>query len=319
MKKFLDKAKGFTLFEMLMVLVIMGTILMLLANYSSGRLDQFKRDKGALQMQEILNAGMAFYTAKGYWPSQSSGTAACTTGVNLAALQPNYLPSNLISPWGVPYTIGCNSTTGTFSVSVTIPGTIAAKATASVLAGMIPLGSVDSTGLVVTGQVNIPGQNLNNARSVNFASLYHNGGCVPAPTCPPGMSPEIMVVPTALFGDNDGNTTFYSLYGFAATALGAAGSPPGTVPVAANAVADCFTTTTATACQDTSTVTSGSGSSTAPSGTLYWRVCLTVVTEKGIVAQTDGTTWAQLTSLLAITRCAPNNEYSGSDFSVWTR
>lgn len=60
------------------------------------------------------------------------------------------------------------------------------------------------------------------------------------------------------------------------------------------------------------TITSGS----------YWRVCLQVNTQKGLVtvnqANTNGVAWGQGEgSVLAITRCVPTLENSGSDFSVY--
>jgi prepilin-type N-terminal cleavage/methylation domain-containing protein len=315
MKNLQAKIKGFTLFEMLLVLAIMSAILILLSNYTSQRLEQFRRDRTALQMQQILNAGMAYYINNSYWPAQSGINGACSS-TSLSSLQPNYIPSGLVSPYGVAYSINCNITSGVFSVSLAVPGTKTGAANAQIITGMIPLGTY--SGSTVTGQVNIPGQNLNNARSVNFAGYYHNGACVPAPTCPGNMAPDILVVPVSLYGVNDmsASASYYALYGFTAYAYGAPGNPPGSTPQGPTNVADCTSPATASGCYSSNSPSVVNASSSY----LYWRVCLSVTTEKGVVSSTaTDSSWGQYATVMAITRCVPANEVSGSDFTVWTK
>jgi prepilin-type N-terminal cleavage/methylation domain-containing protein len=371
--------KGFTLIEMMLVLGIIASIIAMLAKYSMMRAEQIRIDVTAVQMQQILNAGMAFYLNNGYWPSQASATTTCGTASSLSPLQTspnNYLPPTINPPFiGASYTMNCDPNTGVFQVTLAIPYSYPNGAVdAQILTGILPLSSVSTTtpvaaqagrpaswtgpvtfnpgicgittpfcpslvaavaavpavtgGIYVTAQVNIPGQNLNNARSINFGNFYHNGGCVPAPVCPSGMTPDILVVPASLYGLNDvaASSDFYPLYGFTAYAVGLAGSsPPSSTPAIASNVADCNpATTSATQCYSTCPSSSpGSNSSctaiTATSSALYWRVCVIVRTEKGIVSQDADSTWGQYVSLLAITRCVPVNENSGSDFSVWTQ
>jgi hypothetical protein len=129
------------------------------------------------------------------------------------------------------------------------------------------------------------------------------------------MAPDVLVVPAALYGTNDmgASSGYYPLYGFTAYAYGAHGNPPGTLPDAAANIADCASPGSARTCQ------SSGGSPMPASSTLYWRVCLSVTTTKGVVSSTADATWGQYTTIMAITRCVPQSENAGSDFTVWTQ
>lgn len=307
MKKTPPKLSGFTLIEMMLVLVIMSTIVIMIANYTVVKTGQVRRDRTALQMQQILNAGLAYYLNSSQWPGWVSSTSSCPTA--LAKLQAaNYLPANMNPPYvGQTYQVSCDANSGVFYVSVTTE----VQSDANILAGMVPLGSNGGT-KTVTAQVNIPGQNLNNARSVNFAGVYRNGGCVPVPTCPgsgtTAMIPEIFVAATQVLGtygtNGTGTTpTVYPITNFTTFAVG---------PALAASVPDCFDSST-TACPTTTV-----GTVTATS---YWRVCIDVGTQAGDVNNYSGATgaysWGQWQSIMAVTRCSPSTESPGSTLDVW--
>jgi hypothetical protein len=135
------------------------------------------------------------------------------------------------------------------------------------------------------------------------------------------MVPQIMVSPASVSGVSDPNSTnAYPITSFTAYAIGPdtaanvmgcpAVVPPATTP-----------SSTVTPC------TWGNngipnGTQTSPSG-LYWRVCLQVVTGKGVVSTTNTATgtaaWGQYASMVVMTRCTPPNEPFGSDFTVFTQ
>jgi prepilin-type N-terminal cleavage/methylation domain-containing protein len=341
---------GFTLLEMILVLAIMASVLALITNYGSQRMNQFRRDRTAAQMQQILNAALSYYVSNGTWPV-TCGTSITLSGSPLSLLQTkNYLPNQAVtSPWGAgAYTINCNNTTGIFTVATNVPTTTEAN----IMTGELPMVAITGSGpYTVTAQVNIPGQNLNNARSINFGSLYHHGACVPVPTCPAGMNPQIIVVPGAVAGvstaptDSSGNTnancssnifnpngtlsqggsctkiTYYPINAFSAYATG------GTSGVAATASGGPPTCNGADGSKPCyATVTQG-GTTSITDGKPYWRVCLSVVTENGPVPLTgaapNGSTndlfWTEsMGYVYATTRCTPNSatgEPSGSDFN----
>jgi competence protein ComGC len=329
--------KGFTLVEMLFVILIMSLVLILIMQYGAQRMDQYRRDHAALQMQQILNAGLSYYVSQGKWPD------------NLDTLkQAGYLPSTLgKAAYGGSYVAAPSGTpANTFDVKITADK----AATALVIAGALPIASV--VGKVVTASVQIPGQNLNNARSVNFGSLYHHGACVPVPSCPTGMKAEILAVPSGVSGVNDlptktqqpdgsyppcststiinpdgtkvtGDCAYinsYPITSFSAsatiTASGADNRPP-----------SCNNGVPAT-CYDNVPGAAGAWTPVAATGK-YWRVCLSVVTEKGTVSLTGvtagtgrdpGIFWAQaMGTILVVTRCTPSGgEPSGSTLNVWS-
>jgi prepilin-type N-terminal cleavage/methylation domain-containing protein len=309
-------SKGFSLLEMLLVLAITATVIVSILGYTTKKSDEMRRDRTVMQMEQFLNAGLSYYVSFGSWPS-------------LANLQGNFLPSGTIkNPWGQGFSVGAN-TGGTnpgsqFSVCTTIIGKQAFSA-ATVIAGRLPIASVvggavscpttsttsctaTSTACTVVSSVNIPGQNLNNARSINFAGLYHNGACVPAPICPNNMVPTVMAVPVSVSGMNDDASIVYSISSFTAyvTGVDASGSP-GASPL------PCSSSSGSTSCYQ-------EGTTLLPAGN-YWRICLRIISEKGTLTYSSLNLNAGV--ILALTRCMPANEYTtprayGSQFTVFS-
>ena len=315
------RVKGFSLLEVLLVLAIMATVMVSLLSYTTHKSDEMRRDRTVMQVEQILNAGLAYYVNLGSWPTA------------LTQLQPNFLPSGaIINSWGQVPSVGAPAVSPSnpgalFYVCTTITGQQAFTA-ATTIAGRLPIASAidgtvascqppaaptacsaTSTSCTVISSVNIPGQNINNARSINFAGLYHNGACVAAPVCPLNMVQSIVVAPVSVSGMYDNNSTnVYPISSFTAYAIGtslsATNSPPGASPYN---------------CEGTATQSCG----LTANGT-YWRVCLRIVTQKGLVSRGNGNlNWAQNAGIiLALTRCMPPNEptlpeVSGDAFTVF--
>lgn len=320
---------GFTLIEMLLVLVIISSIIYMTVSYLQKKTDQQRLDKTALQMQQILNAGLSYYVVNSSWPV---GTAAAVN-VSASSLTPTYLPATLTNgPWGQPYRIISTTTNLYVYTRVTSSGS-SAQGNASIIAGKLPLSYVSgdtagalpaagtactATSCIVVGSVNIPGTNLNNATAVNYAGLYHHGGCVPVPRCPVDangntLTAQVFVIPVSVSGMNERNSSnVYPISSFTAYATGGTStSPPNCTNGGAPTPAPC-----------------GAVGGTSFTGN-YWRACLQIVTEQGDVAitNTGGTAsavspyypWGGNVTLLAITKCSLSNEPSGSTFSVFTQ
>lgn len=325
--------KGFTLVELLLVMVIIGVIMFAGMRYIEQRTLQMRIDRTSLQMQQILNAGLAYYVNNGEWPASIS----CLQGTGGSPCDTVYLPSTPITnPWGQPYNV--SNTDQLFYVWTTVTAaasntTGSARSAATVIAGTLPLAytsrdtgtppdpgtACTNTGnCLVVSSVNIPGQNLNNAGAVNFAGIYHHGACVPVPSCPVDQAgnnlvPQIMVVPVSVSGVNDPSpsTDVYPISSFTAyaTSNNGTGTPTDFNPPTCSAVsAD-------TNCYSSNGVAITSGA--------YWRVCLQVITEKGDVSQTNTDTgaeaWGKDVTLMAVTRCAKSTENVGSDFTVFSQ
>lgn len=324
------KVKGFSLVEVLLVMAIISTVLVGLMGYTTQKSDEMRRDRTVMQMEQFLNAGLSYYVGLGSWPTS---VADLQTGL--------FLPTGIIrNAWGQTFTVGNNSEDTSnpasgpqFSVCTTLTGANVFAA-ATVIAGRLPIASaidggtatdpcprttltpcaIASTTCTVMSSVNIPGQNLNNARSINFSGLYHNGACVPAPSCPStSMLPTVMAVPVSVSGMNDSSTpsNIYPLSSFTAYVTGTSllDSTPNNTP------GDCSNDTPAD-CYETET---GTGTK-LPIGK-YWRVCMRIITQKGPVQYDTNTKDAGI--ILVLTRCVPRDEYTtpsvyGSQFTVFS-
>lgn len=321
------KIIGFTLLEMLLVLVIMSSIILMFLNFSTTKATETQRDIVVMQTQQILNAGLSYYIANGQWPLTCGTTPTTVSSSSSNNLQPNYIPAALnTNSYGKTYQMNCATmaNAGTFFVITPVDTSIDAL----IIAGRLPMAYVTTSGdaatnpptqtsgcsttggnmpgstcTYVVSMVNIPGQNLNNARSVNFSGVYHPGGCIPVPSCPTNMKAEVFLSVAQVMGTNDatnngGTPNVYPITNFTTYATGPSTSP-----------GDC-----------TSGGSEGCGfdGTAQPSGTTYWRACMTVGTEDGAVTSGSGNnSWAQWQSIVAITRCAPTAETVGSDLSVW--
>lgn len=303
-----NRRSGVTLIELLLVLVIVSMVLFIGLNYTTKKAEQNRIDRTVVQMQQILNAALAYYVANNAWPA------------TLATMQPNYLPTTITSPFGgAAYSVAVSSNIFYVYTPITTVTAGSATAIANTIAGLLPLsytstnasapplsttacGAATTTCRVVAG-VNVPGQNLNMAGAVNFAGLYHHGGCVPRPTCPVDnsgntMVAQVMVVPVSVSGVNTaGSSNVYPISSFTAYATG-----PSTNPAA---------------CPNGTQPACSGGTGPAPQQ--FWRVCLQVVTEQGNVATTNTSAWGRYVTLMALTRCAISTEADGGGFSVYTR
>jgi len=322
-KQIQNKLTGFTLIELLLVMVIVSIIIYAGIGYVQQKAQQMRVDRTSMQMQQILNAALSYYVVNGSWPP------------NLSSLQGTYLANiPLTNPWGKPYSL-------VFTSSPTPPALIyvytpvlqasssssgSAAAIAKVIAGTLPLAytsaeacadsascgappsigtpcSASSTSCAVVASVNIPGQNLNNARAVNFANVYHHGGCVPVPACPVDaqgqtMTAEILLSVVQASGVSDtGSSRVYPIESFTAYYTGGPGvtNPP--------------------ACQNGTQV----ACNPVGSASGYWRACIQIWTEKGDVSLSNSSAWGNYATLLAITRCSVVNEPSGSPITIYSR
>jgi len=339
MNKFLSKHAGVTLLEIMLVLAIIGGIMVMAINYGTRQVAQQRRDKTAMQIQQILNAGLAYYNVNGAWPVttcnfNSTNPSASGAAVDLSLLSgQGYLPTTVSNnAFGHPYQINCDSVTGSVFYVIT---QISNSANALIVSGEVPLGYVSDSvgnpkmgGTYVTAQVTTPGQNLNNARSVNFSGIYHHGACVPVPACPgydptlnpPGcssgtncMTPQIMVAPISVSGvATTGSTNVSPISSFTAFATGPTTDPH---------VNSCVGASSTPVVNSPVKCSLGAGIA-SPSG-LYWRVCMQVVTPSGVVSSTNTGTgsqaWGQYATMMVITRCTPPNEPYGSDLTVFTQ
>jgi len=332
------KERGFTLLEMLLVLVIIASIMGMFIGYTLRKSEETRIDKMVMTTQQILSASLNFYNDHGSW-TKCTDADECIfkTGGNIPLLMEGYVPDQdytSLWPGGVDPT---NDTYIQFSapsnprfrVCIPINAGSASRAIAETIASRLPLGTTTQTtnaaepcdqNMVpvpctdpalpcrVVTTVQVPGQNLNNARSINFGGVYHNGACVPVPDCPGGMKAQIFVSPVSVSGLSEGlNLSTSSGEVVPLSSFTAYVKPSPDPATGAVGPENCTDTSYAPCYQD-------NASTLLPPGN-YWRVCLDIVTEKG---QISGTKWVKESgSVAAITRCVPDNEPSGSEFDLF--
>src|SRR5690348_9067739 len=94
--------RGFSLVELLLVMVIVSFLTVMGVGYLNQKTEIMRVDRTVLQMQNILNAGLAYYVANNAWPG-TAGTAYATNVATNPLLTGNFFPGVFISPWGQPY------------------------------------------------------------------------------------------------------------------------------------------------------------------------------------------------------------------------
>jgi prepilin-type N-terminal cleavage/methylation domain-containing protein len=138
-----NKAKlfGFTLIELLFVVAISSILVAVGLSMAQQYSAEIKVKRAALQMNQLLQAGMEYYADNGCWPG--GGSCAVPTPPNFT----NYIPisygatPNPTNPWGNAYlwTILSN---GNFEVRTDAPS----ASIANRVAGILPSGTVGAAG-----------------------------------------------------------------------------------------------------------------------------------------------------------------------------
>jgi prepilin-type N-terminal cleavage/methylation domain-containing protein len=339
------KIRGFTLLEMLLVLVIITSVMAMFVGYTLKKSEETRIDNMVMTTQQILSAGLAYYNDHGEWTPCTDGNGCYfMKGDGLPLLEDNYLPNQdyyTLWPGGTDKNdtflqFGLR-TEKKFTVCIPIAAGANARVIAETIASRLPLGQTtqapnndgsdetrcgeameiipcedETLPCRVVTSVNIPGQNLNNARSLNFGGVYRNGACVPVPECPgKDMVPQILVSPAAVAGLSEGMNGASSTSGDVVpiSSFTAYATTPTKWVQGSEAPPSCEDQTQTSDCLETT------GGDPLPQNQKYWRVCLAIVTEKG---KLTGSKWVKESgSVAVITRCAPPGEPHGSNFDLF--
>ena len=107
--RILKDSRGFTLIEMIVVVIILGLLAGLVAPRLFGRVGQSKQVAARAQI-ELLGAALDQYSLDtGSYPPSTVGLDALVRNPNVAGWNGPYLKKNVIpvDPWGNPYSYKC--------------------------------------------------------------------------------------------------------------------------------------------------------------------------------------------------------------------
>lgn len=319
--------RGFTLIEVILVLAVVSFLFVMGLNFYQQKDYNARVDRTALQMQQLLGAAISYNVAFGSWPGNTTTAAQGITDLKTNGYLPNV---TITSPWGQSYFVmpvtfaGGSQVIGVFT---TINNAKSAALTAQSIAGRLPMAyttsdtsvppltvtacAANATTCTVMATATVPVQSIGNSTALNFGGVYHNGACVPVPSCPvsqggSALVPEILVSPVSVSGafDSGSTTNLYPISSFTAFATGGTTNTP----------PNCATPGTAVG----ATCLANSGGTTLTGK--FWRVCLQVISERGTVNWnvSAANNWGVTATLMAVTRCSITNEPAGSDFTVFT-
>jgi prepilin-type N-terminal cleavage/methylation domain-containing protein len=247
-----QKYSGFTLLELMLVLALVAVLTV--AGLAAYQIQQrnFKIDKTALQMQQWLQAGMAFYVDCNQWPPDStSDTNILSAMTGKTTLMPQecptltaptlraYMPAGADTngPWPNSYHIGVGegAYSNMFQVTTDLPfdntdSPPGLQAIAAGIAGRLPNASVtaDTSGptpeLQIQTAVGIPGSAASNHGYILNMQVVNSNQVsnvlYPQPSdCPKNMIPQVGIAPIT-FNAPERNT-FDSITTFAPQSVSA--------------------------------------------------------------------------------------------------
>ena len=244
-KTYSKKQAGFTLFEMIIVLVIMS---ILVGPLVYQRMNKFEEDQIGLAVAEINDL---FQTAQNYaaeetgdWPSEGDNCASAITEMENAGYLDGF---SVRTPFGTDIVTSCTTGAGK-RFSVTVDAT--QQGTAELLNGYLPSSTVTNRFVTVsvpmpaaipalehllprdgsremTGDLDMGGNSIVNNEDIDiasvgakasegiyFAGIVNNGDYVDKPQCPTGSTPTPIVIPTGM-SDNGRAREIGAVYAWA--------------------------------------------------------------------------------------------------------
>lgn len=314
----IKRNKGFTLLEMLLVILVMTAIAFFAIRMQEQKMKEIRVNHAAAQINQIFAAATSYYIDNGDWPYKNKSTPQDQDEADNITLltDDHYLPKSwladgadtLMSPFGSPYVLGPQGSKGAVDskqamYSVSLDNLTQMQATA--LKAKLPMSYIKQADdgkdkYKLTAFVSIPSYDYNHAADLSDVGVYHPGDCIPKPTyaCPRGMKAATFVTVEQAYGFGQGTNqqsgTVYPITGISAYAQSGDLLCPD-MPTGGSYVGN----------------DQQSHQINPPCGDDEDRVCIRLTTTNGAVdfskftksyAQTIGVTY-----LLAMTKCVPDN------------
>jgi prepilin-type N-terminal cleavage/methylation domain-containing protein len=206
MIRLFNKQRGFSLLEMLLVITVLATISVAGVSYLRDKTLNVKLDKTALQMQQWLQASMAYYVDKSDWPADTQ-----------ALMDDGYIPNDIKyvrSVWytgvgkiGV-YTIGPDTHAKQVVLRLQLPNNVSYEV-AQRLAAKMPMADVDlnTKTIMVYGAIPGPGGGGQGAWDIVFirteylkqADNYYDKNALFTAACPAGKEPDLFIIDNGFY------------------------------------------------------------------------------------------------------------------------
>lgn len=121
LRKSARKRKGFTLVEVLVVVVILGLLAAISVPRVLEYLDQANRTAAKVQIQQITQALDLYRLNNGTYPTTEQGLEALVRKPTISPVPRNYLPGGYLKqlpldPWKNPYLYRCPGERGDFDI-----------------------------------------------------------------------------------------------------------------------------------------------------------------------------------------------------------
>ena len=112
---------GFTLIEIMVVIVILGLLAALVVPKLIGRTEEAKRTTARIQMKNLQQALELFKLDNGFFPTTEQGIEALIQMPTVGRIPKNYRSDGYIDklprdPWGEPYVYICPGLQGSFDL-----------------------------------------------------------------------------------------------------------------------------------------------------------------------------------------------------------
>jgi len=121
MKKKLDRQKGFTLIEIMVVVVILGILAGIVVPKLLDRPEEARRTKAAVQIRSLEESLALFKLDNGFYPTTEQSLDALVKKPETGHIPTRYRDGGYLKkipadPWGNPYVYLCPGTSGDYDL-----------------------------------------------------------------------------------------------------------------------------------------------------------------------------------------------------------
>ncbi len=202
-----QRLKGFTLVELLFLVAVIGVIAAMIMNSYQQRANNLKVEKTALQMQQILQAGLNYFKDNGCWPNKC--------GSNPVPSFNAYLPFGIINnSWGNAYSFSADpNNASNFQV---FSGKIPTSQLIDRVVAILPNAKIDpqdSTQIITQSQVTFSGKYIIQQIS-NSGVLGDKSNATFNFVCPNGWIPGAIALPQYIYTYDQISNFLQICYGY---------------------------------------------------------------------------------------------------------